>query len=903
MNEAGNIDIIESNNEIFKYCSYNEINIIQRNKDKYVNATKLCLQFNRVFRKIYDNKSWKDFYEEFQKTISRPRKDGFIYEIKTGYKFELHGTYIHPKLINFVAFWASSKYAFKVSYIMDIINEELYIKNITLDRKINEMEENLKDLTTPRNRLKFPAKICLFNTELENKFRVVCYKSDLYVKHQNLHTFFDITNGDDVISILRKLIKKYINIGNIYKYDRYWNISNIEEFKNIIYDIKYNEFSFEKYDVNICKCLEDRRNYLLERRKIMPYLTKQINGYLYEIDALPILKERLKLKEIYHFLYTPESVKNQLNLSDKDNGIDAIGIDNSNNFIIFQMKHYEKSYIKSSSLKSFINICESSPENLKYFLVFPSSGKIEKYDENILKSLNVEYINIDIVDLQCFDFEDEWFINLCQEFYNLYKRLPKKTEKFNNWNIGYFFQRIRIDDAHKHLIPKLNEIFQCDVSNITFKDTELETLKNNMIKSCKEYYELYNHMPKVDEKFNNFNIGDFIRKIKTKPDDNRELVEELNEIFHCNILKNTYQKQTKNIITEKDNEKLQLCRDFYNEFHRIPADKENYKNKSIGSFIYFIRRGHNNHLLNEINNIFQCDILNNTYESQLRDQVVNRNILLCQEFYKEFHRLPLGSDGKYKDVNLSGFIATVRKNPNKNKDIINKLNEIFQCDINIEKSLKIQTEKRVNYKIQLCKEFYEKFHRLPTSSEKYQNINIGTFVYCHIKGKYKFQRDQVLEIFKDVIDTFCGAKMPAKLTKIIVSEPQIELQTDIDILDICKKYYEEFNHIPPDKTMYYGKNIGSFISGVRGGRNKELVEKLNDIFQCDILTTTYYEQSKIINIQKKLESCKKFYNEFHRLPNHREKYNGFGISEFVKNILKGKNNCEYKQDIDKIFNL
>jgi hypothetical protein len=38
---------------------------------------------------------------------------------------EHRGYYDHPKLINYIAIWASPKYASTVSEIMDVINERI----------------------------------------------------------------------------------------------------------------------------------------------------------------------------------------------------------------------------------------------------------------------------------------------------------------------------------------------------------------------------------------------------------------------------------------------------------------------------------------------------------------------------------------------------------------------------------------------------------------------------------------------------------------------------------------------------------------------------------------------------------------------------------------------------------
>jgi hypothetical protein len=46
-----------------------------------------------------------------------------MHSIDKGFDNKYKGYYIHPKLINYIAFWISPKYAVSVRKIMDKINE------------------------------------------------------------------------------------------------------------------------------------------------------------------------------------------------------------------------------------------------------------------------------------------------------------------------------------------------------------------------------------------------------------------------------------------------------------------------------------------------------------------------------------------------------------------------------------------------------------------------------------------------------------------------------------------------------------------------------------------------------------------------------------------------------------
>jgi hypothetical protein len=128
---------IVSNNETFTEGTYNGVPIIIRDKDGYVNATKMCNQFDRKFKRIFENHAWQQYLHEFEK-----KYEVAPYELKKGFSIDIRGTYIHPKLVNYVVFWASPMYAVRVSEIMDTTNELKHVelkKNEQPDTSENDL--------------------------------------------------------------------------------------------------------------------------------------------------------------------------------------------------------------------------------------------------------------------------------------------------------------------------------------------------------------------------------------------------------------------------------------------------------------------------------------------------------------------------------------------------------------------------------------------------------------------------------------------------------------------------------------------------------------------------------------------------------------------------------------------
>ena len=142
-----NSEIFESNGEQFTRSDYNGVNIIIRNKDGYINATKIAKDNGKQkhLDRFINSDKWKEICEAYMNEAvknSLPRFRGrpensekfdsfdslneqeinLSYVIKSGTQ-EIYGTYVHPKLIHFVAEWCNISYAFKVATIMDNIDK------------------------------------------------------------------------------------------------------------------------------------------------------------------------------------------------------------------------------------------------------------------------------------------------------------------------------------------------------------------------------------------------------------------------------------------------------------------------------------------------------------------------------------------------------------------------------------------------------------------------------------------------------------------------------------------------------------------------------------------------------------------------------------------------------------
>ncbi|KAI5512647.1 hypothetical protein TVAGG3_0752620, partial [Trichomonas vaginalis G3] len=139
----------KSNGETFTKGTYNGIEVLRRDKDGYINATKMCQQFRKDFRRLLENKSWEEYFKAFCEEYTNPRKQRVAFYTKFMQEFlmkskQVRGMYVDPRLVNYIAMWASPKYCIAVGKILDSIDKKVHEK---LDEEeLEDTVENAKPL-------------------------------------------------------------------------------------------------------------------------------------------------------------------------------------------------------------------------------------------------------------------------------------------------------------------------------------------------------------------------------------------------------------------------------------------------------------------------------------------------------------------------------------------------------------------------------------------------------------------------------------------------------------------------------------------------------------------------------------------------------------------------------------
>ena len=193
----------------------------------------------------------------------------------------------------------------------------------------------------------------------------------------------------------------------------------------------------------------------------------------------------------------------------------------------------------------------------------------------------------------------------------------------------------------------------------------------------------------------------------------------------------------RNVFTDED--KLNLCKEFFKEYQRLPKHNEVYKDFKIGKFIQHIKESCNSQLKPQVEEIFHQEI-RAVKVVKISDE---DKLTLCKEFYKAYQRLPKRCE-VYKNFKIGSFIQHI-KHCN-NSQLKQQVEEIFYQEIHdIKRTVKISGEDKLN----LCKEFFSEFKRLPKITEVYKDFKIGEFIQNLRYGSQLKQ--QVEEIFHQEI--------------------------------------------------------------------------------------------------------------------------------------------------------
>ena len=513
-------EIFEENNEKFKITTYNDISVIINLKTGYYNAAKICSDNNTEFKKLNRNQS-------FQEKIIKTKKyyniqEELKYELKSGFTSKFNGTYVHPKLVNYICMWANDEYAFKVDHIMGLINEELHQKNITLEDKIKQLEYQIKDHCTPINR---SIKTHLYVNKIKNNLYRFIYRTQPFVNKTNVVKEYEFINADDVKKILIRNVKYLDNILT-YEGKGLYNIFDLDKLDEIINNIKNNTFKVEKLSIkdeikNKLQLLKLSKN-----QTSINYYSGKLYEYIFAYERNLTLWNNLSQEFI-----------NKYNETLSDHGIDVV---DEQKLHFYQLKYYPNRYLSAYHVSSFLKFIDNCLiESAKFFLVCPETTKITDEDIILFNQYNIQiirYNNISLNDLVEEHQSNDDLISFIKNFYD-----TSGNKQFSN----------------EELCVEINKKFNTYYKNI-----------NHII--CK-FYKVY---PEYLEKRKN--ISNLINQYILENWDlsNVSLSNKIKEKFNMEI--NADWIQNKRLTLDKENTKSTKSKKIMNDIEQWIIKEENW---------------------------------------------------------------------------------------------------------------------------------------------------------------------------------------------------------------------------------------------------------------------------------------------------------------------------------------
>lgn len=586
---------------------FNNIRIIYRESDGYINATKFCKQFNKEFKDFMKDGQFeriaRDFYEFLQKTkVSekslRPQNidettkvpqisgepsviENFraFYITNTGAN-EVRGTYVHPLLISRVAYWASEKYSFYVDYIMNQINTELHLRNITLEQKIKEQEEQLKNANSG---MKVKEGSIILEPRGEGFYHILYRqikenspkKDNIIYNYYNAKTIFN----QFLYYVEHNLIENIsVSGGRVFK-------GSAEKIKETLDTISTRKFVPTKAYNEIIE--ETKKQYIKSYNITKDNIDKvsaQIKGRLFEL----MCAEKYKL-----YIFSQDRT-NEIGVDKRDVGADVMDY---NRGIIAQCK-YINSKLRYYQVEKFINFCKDlyveDISTVQFLLIVNEHAPIPKTVESEIIKNNVKIVYIP-------DYEFNEYIEKLKSDSSLWEISPRQilTSDDNKNKI-----------TNKQILDTLELYIKLPTTTVYNIDGKIK------------YAE-----PKARFRFNGMDFGRIYRERVLKG----EFGEEVKQKFTSTLLQK-YQN-----VQLNDENKLKLLTEFRDKNQRIPNRTETTSEGIRWYSIYSDSIKPSSAIRNKVFELFSEVRQRNKPLEQLPEEEI---IQIYKKYFEKFHKKP-----------------------------------------------------------------------------------------------------------------------------------------------------------------------------------------------------------------------------------------------------------------------
>lgn len=228
---------------------------------------------------------------------------------------------------------------------------------------------------------------------------------------------------------------------------------------------------------------------------------------------------------------------------------------------------------------------------------------------------------------------------------------------------------------------------------------------------------------------------------------------------------------------------------------------------------------------------------------------------VLKSFFEKMNRMPFQLE-KYLNISIGSWLATQRQFHRKNKLSPEKIMLLSSLCVDWRPEVK-ERETAWLKKLQMVKEFNEKFNVIPFGNQEYEGFRVGKWMQ-HQKENYQLgslseQREKLLnEVLPGWIKT------------------QAEKLDDnwLNYAELTINYYQQWNRFPTEETIVSDKNIGKWLQHQRTNYRQGKLETRRQNFLDEKLPGWIWNQNDR-NRETWFNNCQllqEYYMENGRLP-------------------------------------
>lgn len=390
LNQETNVFTDKKSGKQFRRFKYFDIEVIQDIETGWINAGKFIKEIGGLTKKDIKMKDFKrtedfQFCLEYMQTngggdIPPTLKDEVSYKLSSGYGNDVKGSYTMFRVFQLIALWADKKHKIAILELLEQINIQANLMNVSAYEVMNKENERLKseneilrksNETLNEQHEKDKALISSFNhpynkTEQTSGIYAISVNEDYawlrydrgFGKKESLF-YYKTHNARDVKDELMKELERRSLIEHI-DGKRLILKSSIPLIQNIIKEIAEGS-TYEAPS-------KEERNLFIEN-KLMEFRRKpktvQNEGMIYEYEYIRSHENLIPWK------FIPRTVLFDKNEQRREKGIDAVELTKDGQIqAIVQIKHHHNTYLRIEEIQTFIEkVNDERYKNVQKILV------------------------------------------------------------------------------------------------------------------------------------------------------------------------------------------------------------------------------------------------------------------------------------------------------------------------------------------------------------------------------------------------------------------------------------------------------------------------------------------------------------------------------------------------------